>query len=106
MIGQLVADGFFNSKIGGVAMKRWFGRLAAEVAAPLKRILGMGLWQIFNWVYDNPIWIAAQIKFGFWGVVAASIGAITINLCALLYYRRKNVSWLLWDTGSRDVKII
>lgn len=83
---------------------RWMKEIAAKIAAPFKSIMGMGLWQIANWIYDTPIWIAGELKYGFKGVVALMIGAIIINLCALLYYRRKKVSWLCWDSGVEVLK--
>ena len=77
-----------------------FKRIAAIFAA----ISGMGIWQISQWVYDNPIWIAIELKFKLCGVIALVIGAMIINFTPLFYYRNKRVNWLCWDKGVDLIK--
>lgn len=71
-----------------------------------KVLLGQSIYQVLSWVYDNPLWMAAEGAFKIKGVIGMMIGAMTINFCILFYYRSKKVSWLGWDKGIKLIPFI
>lgn len=85
-------------------MVQRFKKIAAFIAAFSKKNYGMVVWQGSQWLYDNPCWITAEIKYGAKGVLFMMIGAIIINFSILLYYKKREVSWLLWNDGINVVK--
>jgi len=64
----------------------------------------MGVYQILSWAFDNPLWWFAELIFKGWGVAVMATIAILLNIGLLLFYRRKKVSWLLWNDGMEFLK--
>ena len=86
----------------------WLKNLATRIVAFFRKywviIVGKGIYAILSWIYDNPLWWFAELKWGKGGVAVMVVAAIAINFCILLYYRRKKVAWLGWDEGFRVLK--
>lgn len=55
---------------------------------------GWGIYQFLSALYDYPFWAYIQFKFGIWGSVGLSVGALVINLILLHWYVRRGVDWL------------
>jgi hypothetical protein len=78
-------------------LKETAAMIAAFVRKHWKTISGFGIYNVFSWVYDNPIWMAAELKWKFNGVVFMMIGAFVINTIVLIYFSNKDTKWIGWN---------
>lgn len=61
-------------------------------------ILGAGAYRMMGWIFDNPIWIAAQLIWGARGVLGMSIAAVLINIGFFIYFRNKEAKFVVWNS--------
>jgi len=61
-------------------------------------IFGAGAYRTLGWIFDNPIWISAQLIWGARGVLGMAIMAILINISFFIYFRNKEAKFTLWNS--------
>ncbi len=68
-----------------------------------RALVGMGAYRIFNWIYDNPIWISVQLTWGETGVKAMIILSILLNATFIIFFRERNTEFIGWTLLDRLV---
>ncbi len=87
---------FFRLFIEIVAMQA--RNATAFLVAYKEKILAMGVYQVWNWILDNPIWQACQLAFQLHGVVIVAVWCFIQNALVLYYHRNRETKW----TGLDD----
>jgi len=81
-------------------MSGYFKKMAAKSAAGIRNywaiIAGAGAYHILSWIFDNPVWMAVELKWQETGVIAMMIIAFFLNVGLLAYFKNKKSQWLLW----------
>ncbi len=76
-------------------------KIAAFIAALVKKywlvISGAGIYHVASWIYDNPLWMAAEIHWKENGVIGMMIGAFIINTIMLFIFMNKKSDFILWN---------
>lgn len=76
-------------------------KIAASVAAFVKKyweiIIGAGIYRVSSWIFDNPLWIAVELKWHEQGVIGMMMIAFFINTILLFYFRNKKTDFILWS---------
>jgi len=82
-------------------MSERFKKLAAFFAAFVRKywgiIAGAGIYRVFSWIFDNPLWMSVELKWHEQGVIAMMIAAFFINTMLLAYFRNKSTRFILWS---------
>lgn len=60
-------------------------------------ILGAGIYRVLSWIFDNPIWISAELMWGAWGMLAMAIAAVILNICLFIYFKNKQTTFTIWN---------
>ncbi|KKP67285.1 MAG: hypothetical protein UR66_C0018G0025 [Candidatus Moranbacteria bacterium GW2011_GWE1_35_17] len=61
-------------------------------------ILGAGFYRGLSWVFDNPIWITAELIWGARGALGMAIAAVLINIFLFIYFRNKEAKFVVWNS--------
>jgi hypothetical protein len=77
-----------------------FQKLAASIAALVKKygklIAAAGIYRIQAWLFDNPIWMAVELKWHMKGVLSMIVISLLFNIVLLISFRNKKNEWTLW----------
>lgn len=63
-----------------------------------KIIFGAGIYHGSAWLFDNPLWISAELAWGVRGVLGMVVAAIIVNVALFVYYRNKEAKFTLWNS--------
>ncbi|MFA6184157.1 MAG: hypothetical protein WC682_03565 [Parcubacteria group bacterium] len=89
-------DDYGTKKIIAIVILVLIGALIFEKQRNI--ILGAGFYRGLSWVFDNPIWIAVELLWGFRGVIGMAIVAVLINIGLFIYFRNKDAKFVVWNS--------
>lgn len=62
-----------------------------------KILAAAGAYRILTWIFDNPLWMAVELKWKFQGAICMMIAAFILNTVVLFIFRNKSTKWILWS---------
>lgn len=78
-------------------LKKAVAFIATQLRKYWQLIVAAGTYRILTWVFDNPLWIAVELKWHTAGVIGMMVSAFIINTVVLIYFRNKKTTWILWS---------
>jgi hypothetical protein len=79
-------------------------KIAADIAALVTLvkehrgiITGAGMYYGGNWIFNNPLWMLVELRWGNPGIIGMIIAALAIDTTLLIYFRNRRTDFIFWN---------